>query len=64
MDKTQSVSIDFFAGACKLLAEQHGKKVCSGPLEELRAGLAQAEAAFKQLADVPDKESRKAGYGR
>lgn len=64
MEKPPGVSLDFFAGACKLLVEIHGKKLCSGPLEELRAGLAQAEAAFKQLEDVPEKETRKAGFVR
>ena len=56
---SNGVSIPFFTGAMRLLAQTHGKKMGGPQLERMRAALQEAEEAFLELPDVPVKSKRK-----
>lgn len=62
MAKDGCVTVDFFCGAIKLLErlnKDSGPRGCGPAVEELRAGLAQAEAAYLSppaaIAPLPKK---------
>lgn len=54
----QSVSVDFFCGALKLLVKQHGDRDSMRHMEEIRRHLADIEMLYLSGDVIPKKTKR------
>jgi hypothetical protein len=62
-DDRKGVSIDFFAGACKLLARCHGNRLLDATVANtIKDHLADIEALYKSLEVFPKFKRKKPGF--